>query len=82
MKMGTDGKPDPATMLDDATGEALYQRPDDTATALVKRLGEYHKSTVPILKHYTPAGIVGSVNANQEMGKVWGDMQTALKGGK
>ena len=82
MKLGADGKPDAATMLDDATGEALYQRPDDTATALVKRLGEYHKMTVPILKHYAPNGIVGSVNANQDMAKVWDDMQAALKSGK
>jgi len=47
-----EGKPDPASMKDDVTGESLMQRPDDTATALVKRLKEYHNMTKPILKHY------------------------------
>eukprot|EP00519_Triparma_laevis_P003544 CAMPEP_0182513156 /NCGR_PEP_ID=MMETSP1321-20130603/33492_1 /TAXON_ID=91990 /ORGANISM="Bolidomonas sp., Strain RCC1657" /LENGTH=302 /DNA_ID=CAMNT_0024720115 /DNA_START=42 /DNA_END=950 /DNA_ORIENTATION=- len=82
MKLGADGKPDPASMLDDATGEPLMQRPDDTASALVNRLKEYHRMTKPILKHYQPHGVVGSVNANQEMTKVWADMQANLKSGK
>ncbi|GMH67577.1 hypothetical protein TL16_g04714, partial [Triparma laevis f. inornata] len=81
MKVGADGKPDPATMLDDATGESLMQRPDDTASALVNRLKEYHRMTKPILKHYQPHGVVGSVDANQEMTKVWADMQSNLKSG-
>lgn len=49
-------------MLDDATREALYQRGDDTSEALKKRLSEYHNSTVPILEHYKPAGIVEQVD--------------------
>ncbi|GMI11202.1 hypothetical protein TrRE_jg7313 [Triparma retinervis] len=82
MKLGADGKPDPATMIDDATGEKLEQRRDDTATALVKRLKEYHGSTVPILKHYQPNGITETVNANQGMDGVWGEILGALKGTK
>ena len=39
--------------------------------ALTKRLAGYHNETVPILKHYTPNGIVKSVNANQGMEGVW-----------
>ena len=72
MKLGPDGKPDPASMIDDTTGEKLEQRRDDTASALVKRLKEYHGSTVPILKHYAPKGITETVNANQAMDGVWG----------
>jgi len=82
MKLGPDGKPDPSTMVDDATGEPLEQRRDDTATALVKRLKEYHGSTVPILKHYAPNGITETVNANQGMDGVWGEILAALKGTK
>ena len=52
-------------MLDDETGEALYQRADDTAEALTKRLAGYHGQTVPILAHYEPAGCVFRVDANQ-----------------
>ncbi len=83
MKKDGDGNPIPESMKDDETGEALMQRPDDTASALVKRLKGYHGETVPILKHYAPDGIVSEVNANQGMDGVWGEVLTALKrGGK
>jgi len=78
MKLGSDGKPLPDTMKDDETGEPLMQRPDDTATALVKRLAGYHAETVPILDHYKPNGIVKSVNANQNMDGVWSEVLKAL----
>merc|ERR1712010_375955 len=52
MKKGKDGKVDPASMKDDATGEALMQRSDDTAEALVNRLKGYHSDTTPVLDHY------------------------------
>lgn len=68
MKLDKNGEPIPATMKDDQTNEPLMQRPDDTATALTKRLQGYHKDTVPILDHYKPKGVVRVVNANQNMG--------------
>ena len=78
MKVGSDGKPVAESMKDDETGEPLMQRPDDTATALVKRLQGYHNETVPILNHYAPNGIVKTVNANQKMDGVWGEVLSAL----
>mmetsp|Transcript_18475 Transcript_18475/g.21897 ORF Transcript_18475/g.21897 Transcript_18475/m.21897 type:complete len:311 (-) Transcript_18475:58-990(-) len=63
------GKPDPASMKDDETGEALMQRPDDTSEALVARLAEYHSKTIPILSHYKNQ--VRIVDANQKQDKVW-----------
>lgn len=54
-------------MLDDETGEALFQRPDDTKEALPKRLKAYHDETVPILTHYQPKNILKKVDANQDM---------------
>lgn len=78
MKVGADGKPLPASMKDDETGEPLMQRPDDTASALVKRLQGYHNETVPILNHYAPNGIVKTVNANQKMDGVWGEVLESL----
>jgi adenylate kinase len=81
MKLGADGKPAAESMKDDVTGEALMQRKDDTASALTKRLAGYHNETVPILKHYTPNGIVKSVNANQGMDGVWGEILAALSRG-
>jgi len=74
MKTGADGKPEPATMLDDETGEPLMQRGDDTAEALKSRLDSYDKKTMPILDHYSPKKIVWHVDANQPMEKVWADV--------
>mmetsp|Transcript_15541 Transcript_15541/g.18942 ORF Transcript_15541/g.18942 Transcript_15541/m.18942 type:complete len:322 (-) Transcript_15541:511-1476(-) len=71
MKIAEDGSPIPESMKDDETGDALMQRPDDTAGALVKRLQGYHNETVPILEHYAPNGVVKTVNANQAMDGVW-----------
>ena len=81
MKLDKKGHPIPETMKDDTTGELLMQRPDDTATALVKRLKGYHDETVPILNHYSPHGIVKTVNANQEMSGVWAEILAALSRG-
>lgn len=72
------GTPSTSNMLDDETGEPLYQRGDDTAEALTKRLEGYHKSTVPILDHYRPCGIVTQVNANRDMDVVWNAIQELL----
>lgn len=78
MKLDSNGKPIAETMTDDATGEALMQRPDDTASALIKRLDGYHKETVPILEHYQGNGIVKEVNANQNMDGVWSEVLGSL----
>jgi len=79
MQVDGNGNAIPDSMKDDETGEPLIQRPDDTATALVKRLKAYHEQTVPILAHYEPNGIVRTVNANQGMDGVWNEILTALK---
>jgi adenylate kinase len=81
MKVDKKGNPIPESMKDDETGEPLMQRPDDTASALVKRLQGYHGETVPILEHYKPNGIVAMVNANQGMDGVWGEVLQSLKRG-
>lgn len=79
MKKDANGNPVPESMKDDETGEPLMQRPDDTSSALVKRLKGYHGETVPILNHYKPAGVVSEVNANQGMDSVWSEVLGALK---
>jgi adenylate kinase len=79
MKKDYEGHPAPESMKDDETGEPLMQRPDDTASALDKRLMGYHSETVPILDHYKPNGVVSVVNANQEMDGVWGEVLQSLK---
>lgn len=78
MKLGADGRPIPETMKDDETGALLYQRSDDTADALKKRLDSYNSKTVPILDYYAPQGIVKKVDGGQEIGAVWKDVSTKL----
>ena len=78
MQLDKSGKPIPESMKDDTTGELLMQRPDDTAAALIKRLKGYHDETVPILNHYSPHGIVRTVNANQGMSGVWAEILASL----
>lgn len=68
--------PSTATMLDDETGEPLYQRPDDTEQALVKRLKSFHAETQPVLRHYS--SVVKKVNGNQAMVDVEKDVLKAL----
>jgi len=78
MKLGADGKPLPETMKDDISGDALYQRADDTADALKKRIKSYDDKTVPILSYYAPKGIVKKIDGGQKIDKVWSDVSTSL----
>jgi len=64
------GQPTAENMLDDETGEPLYQRSDDTAEALKDRLGGYHSMTVPILAHYESCGVTHKVDANRDINEV------------
>ena len=65
-------EPSTDTMRDDATGDALEQRSDDTKDALKTRLEAYHSQTVPLLDHYL--AVVAKVNGNQNPANVWGDV--------
>jgi len=79
MKMGPDGKPDPASMKDDITGDALYQRADDNPAALKKRLDAYAKDTYPVLDRYAPKGFVRTIDGGRKIDLVWADVEAALK---
>lgn len=70
--------PSAENMKDDVTGEDLYQRSDDTAAALGKRLTGYQTQTYPILEHYAPFGIVRKVDGNVAFDKVWDEVLKAL----
>mmetsp|Transcript_86172 Transcript_86172/g.278429 ORF Transcript_86172/g.278429 Transcript_86172/m.278429 type:complete len:322 (-) Transcript_86172:45-1010(-) len=81
MKVGHDGKPIPDTMKDDITGDKLFQRPDDTAEALKKRLDGYKNQTVPILDHYAPRGIVKNIDGGAPIAAVWAEVKAKLANG-
>jgi adenylate kinase len=51
----------------DHCGGELFQRRDDTAEAIKKRLDEYRRQTKPLLDHLQSEGILQSVNADQSI---------------
>lgn len=77
-KMKRDGSVDPASMLDDETGEPLYQRADDTKEALVNRMRDYQEKTTPLLEHYGPKGIVKNINGGLPIAQVTAQVMNAM----
>jgi len=68
---------------DDATGEPLYQRPDDVPETVGKRLEAFHKQTAPVLDFYGAKGKLSSINADGPIDRVWGDVKAIIdKGSK
>jgi len=78
MKTDSFGRALTTSMLDDETGEPLYQRADDTKEALVKRLQGYHAMTEPLLDHYRPKGIVKKINGGLPIKQVTGAVMSAM----
>lgn len=64
--------------LDDLTGDALIQRPDDNMEVLKKRMEAYHQQTSPILEFYRRQNALFTINANQSMPKVKEDIFSGL----
>jgi adenylate kinase len=65
-------------MRDDATGEPLARRADDTEEALAKRLRAYHAQSAPVLAHYENAGCVARVDGNRPPEQVWAAIEDVL----
>ncbi len=62
----------------DRCGKALFQREDDTAEALGRRLEIYHRQTEPLIKIYEQEGILHRVNGEQSIVAVWQDIKKIL----
>jgi adenylate kinase len=52
---------------DDATGEELVQRPDDTEETVLKRLNVYHDQTKPLVEYYTSWAKSGDAKAPEHV---------------
>jgi adenylate kinase len=63
---------------DDATGEPLVRRKDDTAETLVARLRAFHEQTSPLVEYY--GGKVSEVEAARPQGEVAAQVRKALGG--
>lgn len=63
-----------------ASGEALKRRPDDaSAHAVLKRIDTYVAETQPVLDHYDKSGILHTIEADQSIDAVWGQIQAIIE---
>ena len=62
----------------DKCGGELYQRDDDTADTVKKRIDVYFKQTAPLIEYYRRTGKFLEVNGEQQIEKVGEDILKAL----
>lgn len=56
----------------------LYQRDDDTAATVEKRIQVYLSQTEPLIKYYTSKNIIANINGQQDIEKVFEDIIDCL----
>ena len=67
----------PAPPPDMAPGE-LYQRDDDKPEAIGNRLVVYREQTEPLIAFYEARGLLGNVNADQDLEPIAADVKSIL----
>ena len=60
-------------------GGELYQREDDTPTAIRKRLDLYHDETEPLIEYYRPRGIVHKIDAEGSVKEIFKEIVSILE---
>lgn len=63
----------------DIDGSELFQRPDDSVEAAVRRLQVYHTQTAPLIEFYKGKKLLKEVNGEQSIPKVGKDLSAALQ---
>jgi adenylate kinase len=64
----------------DACGGELYQRADDTATAVMQRLGVYAQQTAPVSQWYATQGVLATIDGNQSPESVQAALDVVMQG--
>jgi len=64
--------------VDDATGEPLLHRSDDTAETFKKRISHFNRDTVPVVNFYTNTGILHRLDATKKSAEVSKDLIAAM----
>lgn len=62
----------------DACGGETYQRNDDTAETVIKRIEVYLNETEPLIEYYNNKGNLVTINGQQDIKKVFLDIVSAL----
>jgi adenylate kinase len=66
----------------DADGHALIHRPDDTKTAVVRRLSVYREQTEPVLRFYTDRKLLRHIDALGSVEEVGRRLMEAVGGSR
>ena len=64
----------------DKCAGSLYQRDDDKAETVKKRLEVYHEQTRPLIEYYTQHGVYLSIKGDQPIDKVFSDINSSIEG--
>ncbi len=64
--------------IDDIDGTELYQREDDKAETVRRRIEVYHQQTSPLIAHYQNLGLLVEVDGTQEIEAVTADILDAV----
>lgn len=72
-------KPPKAEGVCDLCGSPLVHRPDDQPAVIQERLQVYSRQTEPILDYYRKQPVFRRINGAQEIGKVYAELDGALK---
>ena len=62
----------------DSCGGELYQRADDTAETMTKRLRVYESSTRPLIDYYKAAGVYVEIDGRQRIDAVTEALEKAI----
>ncbi|MBQ6758936.1 MAG: adenylate kinase [Selenomonadaceae bacterium] len=63
----------------DSCGGELYQRADDNAETMTKRLAAYEKSTRPLIDYYKSAGVYHEIDGRQSIDEVTEEIERVLR---
>jgi adenylate kinase len=66
----------------DKDGGELYQRADDNPETVTNRLEVNMKQTQPLLDYYSNKGVLTNINGQQDIHKVFADLNALLEGNR
>ncbi len=72
-------KPPQVRNVCDQCGGDLYQREDDSLATVKERLEVYKKQTEPLIKFYQGKGLLSSIDGNQNIEDVFGQVRNILE---
>jgi len=63
----------------DFDGSQLYQRDDDRAETVIRRIQVYFAQTAPLITYYRERGLLSEIDGTQPIEKVTGDLLSVLR---